>query len=102
VPAIIVVFNGADPDQVAWFESTPYLTDQRTKILLSDGSYYDLNIRFKRPVYYLFEKHAERLQVENVPAVIVQKNNMLEVTEFYVEPGFAKMKEKEAEHAKTN
>ena len=96
--AIIVVINGADPDQVAWFETTPYFEDQRTKLLLADGNYYELMMRFKRPVYYLFEAHSQRMQLEKVPAVVMQSGRMLSVSEYYVEPGFALQQEKA--HAK--
>lgn len=87
--SIIVILNAADPDQVAWFDESPYLNDMRTRVLLSDGNYYAMMERWERPIYYLFEAHAQRLKVSYVPAVIMQKNNMLHVTEYYLEPGYA-------------
>ncbi|WP_429885541.1 hypothetical protein [Geoalkalibacter halelectricus] len=83
--SILVIFDATDPDQLAWFESTPYRDDFRAKVLLSDGNYFEVMERLDRPVFYLIAPHAERLQLQAVPSVIVQRDRALEVTEILVE-----------------
>ncbi len=84
MPSILVILDGSDPEQIAWFESTPYREDLRTKLLLCDGNYFALMERLNRPVYYLIAPHAKRLQLRAVPSVVVQRGQTLEVTEFLV------------------
>jgi len=80
----MVVLNGADPDQVVWFRTSPYFKNPNVLIMITDGSYSELSGEFSNSVYFLDEKIVKRLQLQFVPSVIAQKNNMMEVTEIEV------------------
>lgn len=82
--SILVVLDAGDPEQIEWFKKTPYRDDYRVKVLLSGGNYYDLMMDLDRPVFYLVEPHAERLQLQAVPSVIIQRDNLLQVYEVLV------------------
>lgn len=77
----LIVIDGSDPRQVAWFAASPYRDDISAKLLLTGGSYYQLIEKFRRPVFYYMEPMAIRLQVEAVPAVVEQSGKMVKVTE---------------------
>ena len=78
----LVVIDGDDPSQLDWLMHSPYVEDHRVKILICRGDAGALSTRLGRAVYYLDREVAERLQLRAVPAVVVQKGTLLEVTEF--------------------
>jgi conjugal transfer pilus assembly protein TraW len=78
---IIVFINGSDKKQVRWFEKSPYLKDIKTMLIITDGSYYELIKRFKRPVYHAVRHICERFGIEHVPSVAVQKGKYMEISE---------------------
>ncbi len=82
----MVVIDGSDPDQVKWFEKSPYFNNHQARLLLSGGYAYDLVKQYKRPVFYLTDIIARRLQLAAVPAVIVQQGKKLQVREVYIPP----------------
>ncbi len=86
-PGVIVIIDGADREQVAWFKSSRWAKDHRVTLLLSNGSYYDAMRDLGRPVFYALPSVAQRLKIEAVPSVVVQKNRMMEVEEVYVKKG---------------
>jgi len=77
----LVVLNGADKDQVAWFKSSRYFKDVNVKLLITDGSYYDLSKELGRLVFYTNSKITSRLQLRAVPSVVTQKGQSMEVAE---------------------
>jgi len=79
---IIVFIDGSDKKQVKWFEKSPYLKDINTLLILTNGSYYELMKRFKRPVYYAVRNVIARMGIEHVPAVAVQKGRYMEISEY--------------------
>ena len=79
--SVLVVIDAGDRRQVDWFKASPYAEDYRTRLLLSGGDYYDLSEELDRPVFYLVDRVARRLQVAAVPSVIRQQGNMLQVQE---------------------
>lgn len=81
----LIVIDGSDPRQVAWFDASPYRDDINIKLLLTGGSYYQLMEKFRRPVFYYMQPMAIRLQVEAVPAIVEQAGKMLKVTEVGLE-----------------
>ncbi len=83
-PDILVVIDESDSNQVKWLKDSGLLGDIRTMLLLSDGSYYGLAKELGRPVYYLDQETASRLQIEAAPCVIVQKGLFMEVSEYAV------------------
>ena len=83
-PNVLVVIDGSDKDQVGWFASSPYLTDYRTMLLISDGGFWDLSHRLKQPVFYATRQIAERFQLKAVPSVIQQSGNYMEIKEIAI------------------
>ena len=84
-PRTIVVINGSDRKQVEWLKKSSYLKNLSTVLLITDGSYYDLATELGMAVYYANSLIVERFNLMSVPRIIVQKNNLLEVTEVNVE-----------------
>ena len=65
-----------------WFEKSPYLKHINTMLILTNGSYYELGKRFKRPVYYAVRNIVVRMGIEHVPSVAVQKGKYMEISEY--------------------
>ena len=85
---IIVFINGKDEKQIEWYKKSPYPTDMRTMLLITDGSY--LNVRKKLnalTVYYANKEIIERMGIKAVPSVAVQKGTELEVREYALKKG---------------
>lgn len=80
-PNTIVVIDGSDEEQVDWFSKSDYADDYRTTFMISDGSYYDLMKKFKRPVYFADDRIVDRFRLRTVPSVIRQKGSYMEVCE---------------------
>jgi conjugal transfer pilus assembly protein TraW len=79
--SILVVIDAGDRRQVDWFKVSPYAEDYRTRLILSGGDYYDLSDELDRPIFYLMDTVARRLQLAAVPSVVRQQDNMLHVRE---------------------
>ena len=77
----LVVIDGSDPEQVAWFKGSPYGANLRALLLLSGGLAAALRDELRRPVAYLTEDIARRLQVRAVPSIVVERENQLEIRE---------------------
>ena len=77
----LVVIDGSDPEQVAWFKGSPYGANRRALLLLSGGLAATLRDELRRPVAYLTEDIALRLQVRAVPSVVIEQDNQLVIRE---------------------
>ena len=77
----LVVIDGSDPEQVAWFKGSPYGANRRALLLLSGGLAAPLRDELRRPVAYLTKDIAQRLQLRAVPSVVVERDNQLEIRE---------------------
>ena len=77
----LVVIDGSDPEQVAWFKGSPYGSNRRALLLLSGGLAAPLRDELRRPVAYLTGDIARRLQVRAVPSVVVERDNQLVIRE---------------------
>lgn len=77
----LVVINGKEAAQVDWFAGSSHAKKFETLLLITDGSYYDLAQKFKRPVFYATSRIIERLQLQAVPSVARQNGKYLEVDE---------------------
>ncbi len=84
-PRTIVVLNGADRQQVEWFKSSVHATSINVVLLITAGNYYDLSKELDRAVYYLTTSIARKLQISATPCIIVQKGNLLEVTDIDIQ-----------------
>ena len=80
----LVFLNGSDPEQVAWFRESPYFAEIGTRLMITDGSWYELMEDLKIPVYYADSKVVDRLQVRRVPTVARQSGSLLELEEVEV------------------
>ena len=78
---VLVVIDGSDSEQVAWFKGSPYGANRRALLLLSGGLAAALRDELRRPVAYLTEDIARRLQVRAVPSIVVERDNQLEIRE---------------------
>ncbi len=85
-PGGMVVIDGSDPKQIKWFRKSPYFENHQARLLISGGYAYDLVKQFQRPVFYLTDTIAGRLQLTAVPAVVVQRGKKLQVREVYIDP----------------
>lgn len=83
-PGTLVFIDGTSKAQIAWFLSTGLSKDSTVKLLLTDGSPYDLTKELKRPVFLATTAIAERVGLNAVPAVISQEGNAFKVREIYV------------------
>ena len=79
--SVLVVIDGSDPEQVAWFNGSPYGANHRALLLLSGGLAVRLRDELRRPVAYLTEDIALRLQVRAVPSVVIEQENQLVIRE---------------------
>ena len=77
----LMVIDGSDPEQVAWFKGSPYGANRRALLLLSGGLAAALRDGLQRPVAYLTEDIARRLQLRAVPSIVVERDNQLEIRE---------------------
>ena len=77
----LVVIDGSDPEQVAWFKGSPYGSNRRALLLLSGGLAAALRDGLQRPVAYLTQDIAQRLQVRAAPSVVVERDNQLVIRE---------------------
>lgn len=82
--SVLVVIDAGDKRQVDWFKTSPYAVDYHARLLLSGGDYYDLTKKLDRPVFYLMDDVAKRLQLAAVPSVVRQSGKKLEVTEVLI------------------
>jgi len=83
-PRTLVVINGDDVSQVAWFSRSDYSKNVKAMLLLTGGSYYDLGKKLDRPVFYATPDIVNRLQLEAVPSIVRQKGRYMEVKEVAV------------------
>jgi len=83
-PGGLMVIDGDDSSQVKWFEKTPYADNHRVRLLLSNGYAFKLIEQLKRPVFYLTDDIARRLQLSAAPSLVIQKDDELQVREFFV------------------
>ena len=77
----LVVIDVSDPEQVAWFKGSPYAANRRALLLLSGGLAAPLRDELRRPVAYLTEDIAQRLQLRAVPSIVVERDNQLVIRE---------------------
>jgi conjugal transfer pilus assembly protein TraW len=77
----LVIINGNDPDQVAWFTGSDYAGGFDSMLLLTAGSYYELGKKLERPVFYATADMVKRFQLGAVPSIVHQKGRYMEVRE---------------------
>ena len=81
----LVVIDGSDAEQVAWFKDSPYGSNRRALLLLSGGLAAALRDELRRPVAYLTEDIARRLQLRAAPSVVMEHDQHLTVREVRID-----------------
>lgn len=89
-PGTIVILDGTDREQVEWFKMSAYFKNSNSVLWITDGNYYNLATELGRAVFYANSQIVDRFNILAVPSVIVQKGNLLEVTEIDVEAYYKK------------
>ena len=82
---LCLLHDGSDPEQVAWFKGSSYGANRRSLLLLSGGLAAALRDELRRPVAYLTEDIARRLQVRAVPSVVMEQDQHLTVREVLID-----------------
>ena len=77
----VVVIDGDDPEQVRWFSHSKYASQINTMLLLTGGSYFAIQKKLERPVFYATTDIIRRFQLEAVPSVVRRHGRYMEVRE---------------------
>ena len=83
-PKTIIVINGTDREQVAWFNTSEYSQRLDVTLLITEGTFGVIAQQVKRTVSYVNNKIISRCQLMAVPSIIRQQGKVLEVTEVVV------------------
>ena len=84
LPDIIVFIDGSDKKQLQWFQKSPYAKAPNVMLLLTGGSYPEVEKKLQRPAFYAPEKMTKSFRIEVVPSILYQKGKFLEVKEFEI------------------
>ena len=84
LPDILVFIDGADMKQLEWFQKSSYAKAPNVMLLMTGGSYPEVEKKLQRPVFYAPDKITKRFRIEAVPSVLYQKGKFLEVKEFEI------------------
>lgn len=78
----LLFINGNNQKQVEWALAKNSESDIRTKIVLTSGSFMDLDKKFKVWFYYdQSGKYTQKLNIQHVPAIVRQSGTQLQITE---------------------
>ena len=80
----LVIIDGSDKRQVEWFRRSAWQGDVKAMLLLTGGSWYGVEEKLKRPVFYAEKILVTRLGLRAVPSVAVQKGRFMEVREYEI------------------
>ena len=80
----LVVIDGSDRQQVAWFAASRFNSDPAVTLLLTDGFSVDIQKRVRRPAFYATEPVVSRFRLAAVPSVIRVKGMNMEVEEIVI------------------
>jgi len=81
---MLVIIDGNDRRQVEWFIRSRWHRDMNATLLLTDGNWFKVSERLKRPVFYADRLMVTRLKLQAVPSVTVRKERFMEVREYAV------------------
>jgi conjugal transfer pilus assembly protein TraW len=80
-PKTIIVINGNDRGQVAWFKDSEYSQRLDVTLLITEGAFGTISKQIDRTVSYANNKIISRFQLKAVPSIIRQKGRLMEVSE---------------------
>lgn len=79
----LLFINGNNPKQVTWALDKNSESGIRTKIILTQGSFMNLDKKYKVWFYYDQNgKYTQKLNIKHVPAMVNQAGEQLRITEF--------------------
>jgi conjugal transfer pilus assembly protein TraW len=81
---MLVIIDGNDPEQIEWYKQSEYAKDYRTKILLTQGRWFDVEQELKQAVFYAEGSLIDKLNVSSVPAVVWQEGTAMVVKEIKI------------------
>ena len=77
----MIVIDGKSKREIEWLKKSDYLNSIAYRILLSDGSYYEMMKELGQEVFYLMPEIRKKFQVQKTPSIIKQVGNKIEVKE---------------------
>lgn len=77
----LVVIDGTNRKEVEWFKQSGFANKLTHKLLLSNGSFYELNKELKQEVFYLMPQIKDKFKIEKTPSIITQESNKIKVSE---------------------
>ena len=80
----LIIINGDNKNEVEWFKTSAFANKLTYRLLLSSGSFYELNKELKQEVYYLMPEIRTRFQIQRTPSIVKQIGNKIEVKEFCI------------------
>lgn len=86
-PPPLVIFNGENAKEKEWVKKKLKENDSKMRnamLLATQGSFIKLADEFKRPVFYLKQIIAERLQLKNTISVVYREKNKMRVDVYSV------------------
>lgn len=86
-PNTLVFIDGKKRSHIRWLRESGIMKSLSVRILITDGSYYELSKELKRPVFYATKRVVERFHIQRLPSVVKQKGKAMEVREFYIPEG---------------
>lgn len=101
----LVVIDGTNRKEVEWFKQSGFANALTHRLLLSNGSFYELNKELKQEVFYLMPKIKEKFNITKTPSLITQVDNKIKVEEICLpckEQNLSKIKDKNLNTLKAN
>lgn len=83
--SVIVVIDGTKQHHIEWFKKSDLKENINVKLLISNGSYYDVSHQLNRPVFYALKEIVTRFNLTHVPCIVSQVDKMIQVKEIAVE-----------------
>lgn len=83
----LIFINGKDPVQTKWAVDRFETNTKKTKIILTAGSYMDLDRKYK--IWFFYDQggtYTQKLHITKVPALVYQEGKRIRVDEVYL-PG---------------
>ena len=84
LPDVLVFIDGSDKKQVQWFQKSAWATYGNVEVLLTGGSYVEMEEKLGRTVFYAPAKVVKRFHITSVPSVLYQRGKLLEVDQFEI------------------
>lgn len=81
---IMIIIDGNNKKEVEWFKKNGFANQISYRLLLSQGSYYDLNKELKQEIFYLNPQIREKFKIQKTPSIVKQIDNKIQVHEICI------------------